>query len=120
MLTRQDLESKQTGKRVLVHCEQGFGDTIQFSRYLLLLAKAGYEITLSCQPEMARLIESMDKNIHVIPHGNSIRQCDFQTLMLSLPFIFNTTLENIPDKLPYMSVSEPEKSRWNKNLQKVK
>lgn len=118
MLTRQHLDLKQTGKKVLVHCEQGFGDTIQFSRYLPLLAEAGYEITLSCQPEMTKLIESMGKNIRVIPHGNSISQCDFQILMLSLPLIFNTTLKSIPDKLPYMSAPEFDISRWNKYLQK--
>lgn len=94
------------GRGLLVHAEQGLGDTIQFARYLPLLAQRGAEIFLECPAPLARLLATIQGVAKVIPRGEALPACDFQVPLLSLPHWMETTLENIPDRVPYLRVPD--------------
>ncbi len=78
------------GSSVLVHCEQGFGDMLQFCRYLPLLTQLGAQVVCSTPQELVRLFRSLDAQITVIPHGELLPTTDYQTLLMSLPGLLQT------------------------------
>lgn len=102
LLQQGELGSHPPGTTILVHCEQGYGDTIQFCRFLPSLKDAGYRVLISCQPAMAALLSSVRGVDRIIPHGEPLPTCDLQVLMLSLPLLFSTTLTTLPRELPYL------------------
>ncbi len=83
------------GKTVLLHCEQGFGDTIQFARYAQLVADRGARVVLVVQPELARLMQGTP-GAEVLPAGSPLPAFDVFCPLLSLPRAFATTLDSIP------------------------
>ncbi|QEI07446.1 tetratricopeptide repeat protein [Pigmentiphaga aceris] len=94
-----------TGKRVLVCCEDGYGDMIQFCRYLpWLKARGAARVTLICQPPLVRLLRTLEGVDEVFSPGNmpSTKRFDVWTLPMSLPGLFETGLESIPDVVPYL------------------
>lgn len=107
------------GTSILVHCEQGYGDTIQFSRFLPLLAEAGYRVVVSCQLPLASLVASIRGVNQVILHGEMLPACDLQVLMLSLAGLFATKLENVPSETPYLAPSQQLIETWNKKLDSI-
>jgi hypothetical protein len=113
MLQRNDLDSHNVGSRLLVHCEQGYGDTIMFSRFLPLLADAGYQVIVSCQPPLARLVSSLRGVSRVVIHGTPLPVCDYQILMLSLPWLFDSTQETLPVSIPYLIPGKQKITQWH-------
>lgn len=105
------------GTTVLVHCEQGYGDTIMFSRFLPLLARAGYEVIVSCQPPLASLVASVSGVNRVILHGELLPRCDRQVLLLTLPFLFSATLETLPADIPYIQARKELKEAWKARIE---
>lgn len=118
MLRQEEITTHQNGTSLLVHCEQGYGDTIQFSRFLPLLSAAGYRITVSCQPPLASLMASVDGVNEIVPHGEILPACDRQVLLLSLPHLFSTTLETVPGHVPYLNAREQLKKAWKTALER--
>lgn len=116
LLRSEELGTHPSGTSVLVHCEQGFGDTILFSRFLPMLAEAGYRVVVSCQPPMCRLIASIPGVNQVIPHGEMLPVCELQTLMLSLPWLFSMTMETLPDNIPYIVPRQSRIDEWKNRL----
>ncbi len=97
--------SNLKGKTVLVIHEQGFGDSIQFVRYAPMIKDRGGRVILQCKPELARLFSSVP-GIDRIVVGDLIRpHFDYFIPMLDLPLVFGAEMENIPAKVPYLSVS---------------
>ena len=102
------------GRRLLVHVEQGFGDTLQFIRYVPLnqrLAGDG-KIFLVCEPELFGLLETVEgvDQIYRLGSDTSVTY-DVQVPLLSLPHRFATTLETIPNTVPYIKVPPGTKAR---------
>ena len=96
------------GRTLLVHQEQGFGDMLQFVRYLPIL-KASYPnstVILECQPELARLFSGLRGADRVVVQGGTLPPFDVHIPLLSLPRIFSTTLETIPAQVPYLAPPE--------------
>ncbi len=89
------------GKRLLVHAEQGFGDTLQFGRYLPLLRERGAKLVLSVQPPLRSLVA------HSMPwlelQRDTTPAADFQCTLLSLPHLLKTTPDTIPAPVPYIN-----------------
>ena len=96
------------GKIILVHSEQGFGDTIQFYRYLLKLKELGCEIVFETQVPLVPLIKAQKNICQVISQGETLPSFDVHCPLLSLPLAFKTTLETIPEPIPYL-FPPPEK-----------
>ena len=113
------------GKKILVVSEQGFGDSIQFVRYLYLIKEKGGYIVLECKRELVKLFESLGVIDEFIEKSNAVPNvdADYYVHLMSLPYIFKTNLENIPNKIPYLK-AEPElvekfKSKFNSDKFKV-
>lgn len=90
------------GKKILVYAEQGHGDTIQFSRYALVLDSLGAIVYLEAYPDLKPILEPLVKPNHFITRGQPIPDVDFHCPMLSLPLAFKTQLSDIPDDTPYI------------------
>ncbi len=86
-----------SGKKLFVYAEQGFGDTIQFIRYMPLLANYGGEVVLEVQPALNKLLQNIPGFETIISKGEAIPlDFDYCLPLLSLPFVFRTTLDTIP------------------------
>lgn len=110
------------GKSILVHAEQGLGDTLQFCRYLPLLAEQGAKVVVEVQPQVMPLVATMPGVATIVagvptpPGGTApvdhLPECDYQLPMLSLPARFDTTLENLPAKVPYLQAPPDAVATW--------
>jgi len=106
-------------KRLLVYCEQGFGDCIQFARYLPRVKNKGGTVILGCGPELYPLFLHLKGVDQVVKDGEQCQPCDLQVSIVSLPFLFETTLETIPSKTPYFFVPEQPHEEIDPVIQKA-
>lgn len=104
----QDLQ----GQRILVWDEQGLGDLIQFSRYLLLLVERGAELTFLCRKNMHRLLQTLPVPVHLIESFDGAERFSFQCALMSLPLGFGTSLETIPAPVPYLRPEPELVAKW--------
>ncbi|WP_036259184.1 tetratricopeptide repeat protein [Methylocapsa aurea] len=104
------------GRRIVVWDEQGFGDLIQFSRYLLELADAGAHVTLLCRKSMQRLLRSLPAPIRLVDAVDPGEPFDFQSALLSLPRAFQTTLETIPTQAHYLRAEPDLVGKWAERI----
>jgi len=84
------------GKTLFVYCEQGYGDAIQFFRFVDLLSRQGVKIILECPPALKKLFENTCSEITVqsIPPRES--EFDVHCALMSLPLVMNITLDDLP------------------------
>jgi len=108
------------GKSILVCEEKGLGDIIQFSRYLLLLKERGAEVTFKVKAMMHNLLSSMHKDIFFVNSISKNQRFDFETPLLSLPYLLNTNLDTIPYAQPYLFANRNKIVFWRKKLRKKK
>lgn len=99
------------GSRILLHAEQGFGDTIQFLRYVPMVAEQETRIILEVHPELRTLVSRMPGGVLVITRGDPLPEFDWQCPLLSLPLAFGTELQSIPTTVPYLR-SDAEAPVW--------
>lgn len=101
------------GRRILVHAEQGFGDSLQFCRYLPMVAKLGATLIVQVQAPLVPLIRSMNGVSLVIAQGEAPPPgFDFHCPFMSLPLAFDTTLETVPCGPRYLSPSKEKALYW--------
>ena len=91
------------GKTLLVWAEQGFGDTIQFARYLPRIKRLGGRILFECQPELVSLMQCVDGISEVIPRNEQPPPHDLQCPLLNLPRVFGTDTNSIPNETRYLT-----------------
>jgi tetratricopeptide (TPR) repeat protein len=109
------------GKTLLIHAEQGFGDLIQFSRYVPMLEKLGAKVILEVPASLVDLMAGLSPSLIVIKEGEALPAFDMVCPVMSLPLALKTTLATIPANIPYLSVSEAKKTYWQTKLgQKTK
>lgn len=92
-----------SGQTLLLHHEQGFGDSLQFIRFAPQVKAKGGTVIVECQPELARLFETVDGIDTVIPAGRPLPPFDVYAPLLSLGSILGVELSNIPAKVPYLA-----------------
>lgn len=92
------------GKRILVHAEQGMGDTLQFVRFLPRLAGAGARVLLGSPPPLHRLLGSLEGVETVLTHGARVPRIDFHCPMLSLPHRLRIDLDQVSAPVPYVTL----------------
>ncbi|MBF0295480.1 MAG: glycosyltransferase family protein [Magnetococcales bacterium] len=101
------------GRSLLIVTEQGFGDQIQFCRYLpLLKARGASRITLLAPSPLLPLFATLDGVDQILDKDAPLPAHDFWTFPLSLPWHFGTTPETIPAVLPYLRASGERLARW--------
>jgi tetratricopeptide (TPR) repeat protein len=105
-----------TGKTVLLHAEQGFGDTIQFCRYAPLLAARGARVVLEVQEPLRTLMASLPGVAQILSRGAALPDFDLHCPLLSLPRAFGTDLGSVPNEVPYLSVAEDAVTQWGGRL----
>jgi tetratricopeptide (TPR) repeat protein len=98
-------EQDLAGKTVLLHGEQGLGDTIQFARYVPLVAARGATVILEVQPELTSLLAGLAGAASVIARGRKLPRFDLHCPLMSLPRAFGTMAETVPAATPYIEVS---------------
>jgi hypothetical protein len=108
-------EADVSGKTVLLHAEQGFGDTIQFIRYALLLIERGAKVICEVQRELRPLLSQLD-GLEIVAEGEGLPALDMHCPLLSLPLAFRTKLETIPADIPYLSAPAEPIARWRDRL----
>ena len=104
------------GKRILVQCEQGLGDTIQFCRYLPLLADLGAEVIFEAYAPLVGLMQSLAGVARVIPHNTPYDAVDYRVLLMSLPMVFDSTVTSIPVYERYLSAPPDASLKWSDRL----
>jgi tetratricopeptide (TPR) repeat protein len=97
------------GKTLLVHCEQGLGDAIQFCRYVPLLAARGARVILQVDGALNDLLSGVKGVAQCIARADALPDFDLHCPLMSLPLAFDTTLATIPAETPYISVPENAK-----------
>lgn len=95
------------GKTVLLHAEQGMGDTIQFCRYARFVADKGAKVVLAAQAPLKPLLEGLEGVDRIIVPGELPPAFDYHCPLLSLPLAFATTLETIPAGRGYIHIAGP-------------
>jgi tetratricopeptide (TPR) repeat protein len=111
------------GKTLLVWTEQGLGDTLMMLRYLPLLKQKGAgKILVSCQDAVTRIMQTLPDVSRVIGNGEPfpLAAFDCHCPMMSLPYLFGTRLENIPNAVPYISVPPDMSKKWSPRLEAIK
>lgn len=93
------------GRRVLVRCYHGLGDTIQFIRYIPMLRAVAAEVIVWAQPPLLTLLQQVAGIDRLLPLHDGAPECDYDldVEIMELPHIFRTTLETIPDRVPYLT-----------------
>ncbi len=91
------------GKTLLIHQEQGFGDMIQFARYIPMVKAKGGTVVVEVQPELSRLFSTLPGVDKVINRGSPLPKFDFFIPMMSLAKVFATTIETVPVDIPYLT-----------------
>jgi tetratricopeptide (TPR) repeat protein len=105
------------GKTVLLHAEQGFGDTIQFARYVPRLAAAGAKkIVLEVQSELTALLARLDGGATVIARGEAPPPFDVHCPLGSLPLAMGTDFADVPAPIPYLTADDGALAKWSARL----
>jgi tetratricopeptide (TPR) repeat protein len=109
-------------KTILLHAEQGLGDTFLACRYIAKVAALGAKVILEVQPTLKSLLMGLEGVSMLIGRGDAIPHFDVQCPIMSLPLAFRTTIETIPNMVPYITVRKDAVEKWRSKLsaQKLK
>jgi len=101
------------GKRIFVHPEQGFGDMIQFARFIPELARRGAKVILESPPELSRLFQGFGE---IVIRGEPIPAHDLHCSLLSLGAVLGVTSESIPTPIPYLKAEPRLAEEWGRRF----
>lgn len=112
------------GQRILLHAEQGYGDTLQFIRYVPLVDARNARVIVECPRDLTKLLGNIDGVSRVVARNDPLPEFDLHCPLMSLPKVFGTTLDSIPSKIPYLN-ADPDlirtwKGRISSNIMKFK
>ena len=105
------------GLTILIYVEQGVGDAIQFIRYVPLVTQACDKVIIECHRDLSALFQNIEGVKQVMVQGEPLPNFDIQCPLLSLPSVFNTTLKNIPSRVPYISLDSVLVQKWKDRVQ---
>jgi hypothetical protein len=107
------------GKTILLHAEQGLGDTIQFSRYVDRVAEQASRIILEIQPSLMRLMVGFANRCSIVARGQSLPYFDVHCPLASLPLAFDTDLTTVPASAP-LQVPADRLSVWKRHFADIR
>jgi hypothetical protein len=108
------------GKAILLHAEQGLGDTIQFVRYAPQVKAFGPTVIVESQAPLAPLLASCSGIDKVVAQGEPLPPFDVHAPLLSLPRILRTTLKTVPASCPYLYAEPSLVEQWRTRLEGLK
>jgi tetratricopeptide (TPR) repeat protein len=106
-----------SGKTILLHGEQGLGDTIMFARYVPLVAQRGAKVVLAVQRPLAAVMTTLKGASVVRGQGEPLPPFDGFCPLPTLPLAFRTSVETIPNDVPYLSAPADRLAKWQPVLQ---
>jgi tetratricopeptide (TPR) repeat protein len=102
-------------RTLLLYADAGLGDTLQFVRYLPMVAEKGGSIVLQVQPSLVPLLQANTK-VSVVARGEPLPRFDLHLPLIGLPRVFATTLGNIPATMPYLHPDAAKLTQWRRAL----
>ncbi len=105
------------GRTILLHAEQGLGDTIQFARYVPRIAATGAKVVLEVQGELQTLMRRLDGATTVIAAGDASPPFDVHCPLGSLPLALHTEPATVPAQIPYLSADDARLAKWSARLE---
>ena len=103
-------------KTILLHAEQGLGDTIQFCRYVKLVKERGARVVLEVPEALLRLMDGLEGIDDLVEKGKVMPSFDFHCPLMSLPLAFKTTVESIPHLVPYIHLNKEKENKWRMHI----
>ncbi len=100
------------GRTILLYAEQGFGDTIQFCRYVPMVKALGARVVLEAPAPLLPLLRTLAGVDELVAFGGALPSFDVQTPLMSLPLSFGTRLETIPATVPYLACDPVRVEKW--------
>ena len=113
---RWDGREPLAGRTLLLHAEQGLGDTIQFCRFAPMLARRGARVILEVQPPLVPLLKTLDGVASVLARGDALPDFEFHCPLLSVPLACGTTVDTIPACLGYLHAEPQRVAAWQQRL----
>lgn len=107
------------GKSLLVQSEQGYGDTLQFARYLPFLQRFNGRVIFECQDRAIKAALNGLGDIEILARGDALPHIDCQVPLLSLPLIFGTGVGSIPSSAGYLAAAPEKIEAWRNRLSSV-
>lgn len=105
------------GKTILLWAEQGFGDTIQFLRYVPMVSRTAGHVILRVPFALGLLCTTLDgPPVTLLTHNSPLPAHDLQCPLMSLPLAFGTALQSIPSGVPYLGTIRTQVRRWRNRL----
>jgi tetratricopeptide (TPR) repeat protein len=104
------------GKSILLRSEQGFGDIIQFVRYVKLIQELGAQVILEVPKVLITLLAGLEGVFQLLAIGDNRPDFHYQCPLMSLPLAFKTTIETIPSKIPYITCNDNKALAWQSRL----
>ena len=104
------------GKTILLHAEQGYGDTLQFCRYARLVGERGAKVVLEVHPALKRVLSGLEGVAQVISRDEPTPAVDFRCPLMSLPLAFGTTLATVPTAQRYLTCEPQLVEAWRLRL----
>ncbi|MGH7178881.1 MAG: tetratricopeptide repeat protein, partial [Tepidisphaeraceae bacterium] len=108
--------SDAAGRTILVHAEQGFGDTIQFMRYVPMLIERGAKVIVECHYALLPMVRRIEGLHKTVAAGLALPDFDVHAPLLSLPRAFGTTLDSIPSTVPYLTIDAQRIKAWREKI----
>jgi tetratricopeptide (TPR) repeat protein len=105
-----------SGKTVLLHHEQGYGDTLQFVRYAALVMRLGARVIIAVPAALRILMANLPGNPQIVAEGDPIPEHDYCCSLMSLPHVFCTTPDSAPREVPYLTAESNAVQRWSTRL----
>lgn len=105
-----------SGKTILLHAEQGLGDSIQFCRYARLVGSLGANVLLEAPRALIGLFEGLEGVGTLVETGKPLPEFDLHCPLLSLPLAFKTTIDTIPTPEAYLASNPEKRQAWSERL----
>jgi tetratricopeptide (TPR) repeat protein len=109
---RWDGSQSLEGRVILLHAEQGLGDTIQFSRYAALVAARGATVILEVPRPLVGVLQGIAGVSQLVVRGESLPAFDYHAPLLSLPLAFRTDAGSIPSSPRYLAATPAKRAQW--------
>jgi len=105
-----------TGKTILLHVEQGLGDTIQLCRYVPMVEALGAKVILEVPAPLVELMSTLKSHPSIVAKDSALPHFDLHCPLMSLPLALGTLKDTIPADIPYLAASPEKRVAWQKKL----